>query len=161
MTKAGRLMKRLVALVVVLLLSINSFAAGVGDNDGAAFITKAEFESLKNDFQTQINRYNTSLDNKIDGAIAGYLSALNITKAVKTNIVFSNWDEYTMLSYALEPTFAVPKLHADYIWMHNANFSIPIYVNQHRGMENHMYHEQGAVHAVFDYRTFNDMKKMS
>ena len=50
--------KRAVATFLVVLMSINSFAAVVGDNDGAAFITKAEFESLKNDFQTQINNYN-------------------------------------------------------------------------------------------------------
>ena len=61
-------------------MSINSFAAVVGDNDGAAFITKAEFESLKNDFQTQINRYNSSLDNKIDGAIASYLAGVTVAK---------------------------------------------------------------------------------
>ena len=59
-------------------MSINSFAAVVGDNDGAAFITKAEFESLKNDFQSQINRYNSSLDNKIDGAIATYLEGVSV-----------------------------------------------------------------------------------
>ena len=72
--------KRAVATFLVVLMSIESFAAVVGDNDGAAFITKAEFESLKNDFQTQINRYNTSLDNKIDGAIASYLNGVRVAK---------------------------------------------------------------------------------
>ena len=61
-------------------MSINSFAAVVGDNDGAAFITKAEFESLKNDFQSQINKYNSSLDDKIAGAIAAYLSGVTVAK---------------------------------------------------------------------------------
>ena len=81
MNKASRLIKRYVALIFVLLFSIESFAAVVGDNDGAAFITKAEFDSLKNDFQSQLDRYNSSIDNKIDGAIASYLSGIKIAKS--------------------------------------------------------------------------------
>ena len=73
MKKGISLIKRVVALFLVLLLSIESFAAVVGDNDGSAFITKAEFDSLKHDFQSQIDLYNTSIDSKIDGAIASYL----------------------------------------------------------------------------------------
>ncbi len=84
MNKLYRLIKRRLALVLVLLLSIESFAAVVGDNDGAAFITKAEFDSMKNDFQSQLDRYNSSLDNKIDGAIAAYLSGVRVGK---TNVL--------------------------------------------------------------------------
>ena len=69
-------MKRMVALSLVLLLSIDSFAAVVSDNDGSAFITKAEFDSLKNNFQSQIDQYNSSIDSKIDGAIASYLAGI-------------------------------------------------------------------------------------
>ena len=79
MRKGLRLIKRLVALSLVLLLSIESFAAVVADNDGAAFITKAEFDSLKSTFQAQIDRYNSSIDNKIDGAIASYLAGIRTT----------------------------------------------------------------------------------
>ncbi|MBO6134340.1 MAG: hypothetical protein J6O09_00980 [Lachnospiraceae bacterium] len=82
MNKASRLIKRYIALILVLLFSIESFAAVVGDNDGAAFITKAEFDSMKNDFQSQLDRYNSSLDNKIDGAIASYLSGVRIAKTM-------------------------------------------------------------------------------
>ena len=46
MRKSTRIVKRLLALFLVVLMSIESFAAVVGDNDGAAFITKAEFDSL-------------------------------------------------------------------------------------------------------------------
>ena len=66
-------------------MCINSFGAVVGDNDGAAFITKAEFESLKNVFQAQINKYNASIDNKIDGAIASYIAGINVAKDTITN----------------------------------------------------------------------------
>ena len=43
MKKSTRILKRLVVLFLVVLISINTFAAVVSDNDGAAFITKAEF----------------------------------------------------------------------------------------------------------------------
>ena len=80
MIKSTKMLKRLGATFLVVLMSIESFAAVVGDNDGAAFITKAEFDSMKNDFQSQLDRYNSSLDNKIDGAISAYLSGINISK---------------------------------------------------------------------------------
>ncbi len=71
------------ALFLVLLLSIESFAAIVSDNDGSAFITKAEFDSLKNNFQNQIDQYNTSIDSKIDGAIAAYLAGIRVSKTIE------------------------------------------------------------------------------
>ena len=46
MNKGMRLIKRIMALLLVLLLSIENFAAVVSDNDGSAFITKAEFVAL-------------------------------------------------------------------------------------------------------------------
>ena len=73
-----KLTKRLFSLLLILFLCIENFAAVVSDNDGSAFITKAEFDSLKNDFQTQIDQYNTSIDNKIDGAIAAYLAGVKV-----------------------------------------------------------------------------------
>ena len=82
MIKSTKMLKRLGATFLVVLMSIESFAAVVGDNDGAAFITKAEFDSMKNDFQSQLDRYNSSLDNKIDGAIASYLSGVSVAQIV-------------------------------------------------------------------------------
>ena len=76
----GKMGKKALCLIFAFLLSINSFAAVVSDNDGAAFITKAEFDSLKNNFQSQIDQYNTSIDSKIDGAIASYLAGIQIAK---------------------------------------------------------------------------------
>ena len=91
MNKSTRIVKKLLALFLVVLMSIESFAAVVGDNDGAAFITKAEFESLKNDFQTQINTYNTSLDAKIDGAIANYLNGIKVAIKKELKPLVENW----------------------------------------------------------------------
>jgi hypothetical protein len=72
--------EKALCLIFALILSINCFAAAVSDNDGSAFITKAEFDSLKNNFQSQIDQYNTSIDAKIDEAIASYLSGITIKK---------------------------------------------------------------------------------
>ena len=83
--------KKAFSLIFVLLLSINSFAAAVSDNDGSAFITKAEFDSLKNNFQSQLNEFNTSIDNKIDEAIASYLSGIKIELSQTVYTVLSDW----------------------------------------------------------------------
>ena len=66
------------ALVIVLLLSVNGIAAVVTDNDSSAFVTKAEFEAVKNNVQGQIDAYNNNLDNAIDGAIATYLATVDV-----------------------------------------------------------------------------------
>ena len=81
------------ALFLVLLLSIESFGAVVSDNDGSAFITKAEFDSLKNNFQSQIDQYNTSIDQKIDGAIAAYLAGIKTTSTESSKILVDNYND--------------------------------------------------------------------
>ena len=72
--------KKALCLIFAFLLSINSFAAVVSDNDGSAFITKAEFDSLKNNFQAQLDSYNSNIDSKIDSAIASYLAGIKTSK---------------------------------------------------------------------------------
>ena len=88
--------KRILSLFLCLVMSINGYAAIVGDNDGSAFITKAEFDSLKNDFQSQIDQYNTSIDSKIDGAIANYLAGIRL--AMQTELAFD--DRYKNIRFA-------------------------------------------------------------
>ena len=61
---------KFIVCLQVILFGTAMYAAAVSDNDGSAFITKAEFDSLKNDFQSQIDLYNSSIDSKIDTAIA-------------------------------------------------------------------------------------------
>ena len=73
-------MKRLFCLILIFLLCTDGIAAIVSDNDGAAFITKAEFEAMKSNFRTQINEYSHSIDGKIEGAIASYLAGLQIDR---------------------------------------------------------------------------------
>lgn len=78
------ILKKSIALILTVIMCVNAFAAVVSDNDGSAFITKSEFDSLKNNFQAQIDQYNASIDSKIDTAIAAYLSGIKVS--TKTNL---------------------------------------------------------------------------
>ncbi|MBR1453786.1 MAG: hypothetical protein IJ593_03985 [Lachnospiraceae bacterium] len=78
MNKSTKIVKKLLALFLVVLMSIESFGAIVSDNDGSAFITKAEFDSKVNEFNTEINRYETSIDAKLQGAISSYVEGVRI-----------------------------------------------------------------------------------
>ena len=73
--------------IFVITLSTKNFAVVISDNDGSAFITKAEFDSLKNSFQAQLDKYNTSIDSKIDEAIASYLSGIKVSKENKVKLI--------------------------------------------------------------------------
>ena len=108
MSKGRRLIKRMTSLFLVLLLSIESFGAVVSDNDGSAFITKAEFDSLKNDFQAQIDNYNTSIDAKIDGAIAAYLAGIRTSQNVTANLLTYDWEEVSCFNGVHKPSFQIP-----------------------------------------------------
>ena len=125
MQKGIRLIKRLVALILVLLLSIESFAAVVSDNDGSAFITKAEFDSLKNNFQSQIDQYNTSIDSKIDGAIASYLAGVKIEIETYISMIdnvrhFTDINNVTTSNPRVDVTFCISNVdnskNADSNW---------------------------------------------
>ena len=74
----NRMIKTLLIMLSIMVCA--SYAAVVADNDGSAFITKAEFDSLKNNFQNQLDQYNTAIDNKIDAAIASYLAGIKTEK---------------------------------------------------------------------------------
>ena len=119
MKKGTRIVKRLLALFLVVLMSINSFGAVVSDNDGSAFITKAEFDSLKNNFQTQIDQYNTSIDSKINGAIASYLAGINVAKKTIYAVEVAEWEEIIMLSKALEQKWKWPNLNIAFAYAYN------------------------------------------
>ena len=75
-----KMYKKALCLIFAFLLSIESFAAIVSDNDGSAFVTKAEFEALKSNFANQIYNYNNSIDSKIDGAVSSYLAGVEVAR---------------------------------------------------------------------------------
>ena len=89
--------KKALCLVFAFLLSIESMAAIVSDNDGTAFATKAEFEALKADFASQVEDYNKSIDGKIDGAIASYLAGSRLSKKEKLNSLLDKNGMYGQL----------------------------------------------------------------
>ena len=75
--------------ICIFMISNILYASVVSDNDGSAFITKAEFDSLKNNFQSQIDQYNNQIDTKIDNAIASYLSGISVSKESEINTSFN------------------------------------------------------------------------
>ena len=100
----------MMALFIVVLLNINSYAA-VSANDGSAFVTKAEFDALVNTFNEQMDTYQSGLNAKIDGAISNYLaglssqSTLNLTDYLKAgyennvnNVSFYRFNDKTWVT---------------------------------------------------------------
>ena len=91
MRKKVGIIKRVFCISLIFLLSINSFAAIVSDNDGSAFITKSEFDALKSSFQAQIDTYNQSIDSKIDGAIASYLAGIKMSTVIEVDSLINKY----------------------------------------------------------------------
>lgn len=109
------IVKRMKNIILGLLLIISicniTFSAIVSDSDGSAFISKADFEDLKDNFNKQIDNYNESLDNKIDGAIASYLAGragarvIQINLYDRFNVKFGSYIDYAttdMVAFRLE-----------------------------------------------------------
>ena len=105
-----KVLKNSLCLVFAFMLSINSFSAVVSDNDGSAFITKAEFDSLKNDFQSQLDSYNTGIDSKIDSAIASYLAGIKMETSRKISPIIPNYQQ-------------IRWMHGPYMYFTNRRFT--------------------------------------
>lgn len=104
--------KRIISvLICIVLLCINNLAAIVSDNDGSAFITKAEFDSLKNNFQSKLDQYNTNIDNKIDAAISSYLAGLDVTAIRTFDVINKGWDEVTFINGVYNNDYKVPDIY--------------------------------------------------
>ena len=104
--------KKILSMLLLIILGLTqlmTYGAIVSDNDGTAFVTKAEFESLKNTFSDQVDNYNLSIDNKIDGAIAAYLAGL-ISKKERVELPYASWKKVTSLNYALGNDYWYPNV---------------------------------------------------
>ena len=121
MKKILKIMKKCVSLFILFAFGINSFAAIVSDNDGSAFVSKAEFESLKNNFSNQIEQYNTSIDSKIDGAIAQYLAGINLSKETFYNVEVSEWEKVLQTNYSLTQTWRMPSINLVFSYTYAGN----------------------------------------
>ena len=60
--------KIFICILSILLLCCSVFASVVSDNDGSAFITKAEFDNMLETYNKNIDAYNSGLNAKIDSA---------------------------------------------------------------------------------------------
>ena len=102
--KVKSFVKYHLTIITIIALAFSNFAAIVSDNDGSAFVTKAEFDALRDNFSKQIENYNESIEGKIDGAIAAYLAGIKLSKKFamtdyvntaykkdKNNVTFANW----------------------------------------------------------------------
>ena len=98
-------------IIFIILFTMSSFGAVISDNDGAAFVTKAEFEALKMNFEDQIINYNDSIDGKIDGAISSYLAGTRLTSKENKKIFFANWNYVTMLNGTIANDWKAPNVN--------------------------------------------------
>ena len=110
MYKCNKFIKMIISMFLILLLSIECFAAVISDNDGSAFVTKAEFEALKDNFANQVENYNDSIDSKIDGAISSYLSGITISKTIAVEPIISNYKD-------------IKWMHGPYMYFTNRRFT--------------------------------------
>ena len=109
-----KMIKTTISLLMVLLLTLSSYAAVVSDNDGSAFITKSEFEALKTNFNDQIEQYNSSIDSKIDGAIASYLAGI-VNPKTTAEVINKSWKEVTAINGVLTNTYKVPNVDLQFL----------------------------------------------
>ena len=135
-----KMFKKALCLSFALLISINTFAAVVSDNDGGAFITKAEFEALKADFNEQVFNYNKSIDSKIDGAIAAYLAGLRLSQTITLDNYINDLD--SNLRTFMNRSSAAFKASGD-TWRLNAGVFLVSWVNQLSGIRHDDY--QGMI----------------
>ena len=78
-----KIIKKIFCVVIIFSICFDTFGAVVSGNDGNAFINKSEFDNMKENFASQIDQYNDSLDNKIDGAIASYIAGITVSSVLE------------------------------------------------------------------------------
>ena len=96
------LIKKTISIFIIISLSLMetlNYAAIVSDNDGAAFVTKSEFEALKNNFASQVTNYSDSIDKKIDGAIASYLAGVKTEQKLTLDSLLNKINDACTDSY--------------------------------------------------------------
>lgn len=150
-------------LVFLITFSFVTNAAIVSDNDGSAFVTKAEFESLKKSFASQVEQYNTSIDSKIDGAIASYLAGVKLGKKTELDNIYL---KYKLVGNEADDFFwcsnnnvtlcdaSNQKVAFDYTYVqaYGASFQDPVNAKSYQGMG-------GSWHFILDKESYNRAKK--
>ena len=112
---------------------------------------KAEFDSLKNTFQAEINRYKNSLDNKIDGAIAGYLAGVNVPKWSSWGWEYRDLYDDTLTRWVDNTE---DQMHPNLTWIHIAYMFVPgLHAWTTMGLR--MWYEFKLIHAGAGANVFN------
>ena len=120
----------------------------VSDNDGSAFITKAEFDSLKNNFQSQIDQYNTSIDSKIDGAIASYLAGVKVSKDTQYKVEIADWKEVLATNYVLPEDWKIPSFNLTFNYEYSSTNNQGNWYEVWWGTAALVYNKPSTVHQV-------------
>lgn len=108
--------KCITVLMIVISYMCNVYAIAISDNDGSAFISKAEFDSKKNDFQSRLNTTLTSIDVKIEDAIASYLENANADKQGTYLMPYKDWKTVTSLNFDYGNSWKPFDFNLTYIW---------------------------------------------
>ena len=131
--------KKILSMLLLIILGLThtvTYAAIVSDNDGSAFVTKAEFEGLKRTFGDQIDNYNLSIDNKIDGAIAAYLAGI-VGKKEIVELPYASWEKVISLNFALGNDYWYPNTSLTVAQLAGMMYDVEIATNPIRfGYEN-------------------------
>ena len=93
-----KMLNKLSIILIVILLVADTYAAVVSENDGAAFITHAEFDSLKNEFQSKIDAFNVNIDNKLNNAISSYISGVSQAKKSERKPYVASYSDIMWIS---------------------------------------------------------------
>lgn len=111
MKDSVKFIKRIVSLSVIILLlfSVMPYAAVVDSSDGKAFVTKEVFENLKKKFDAQLDIYESSLNNKIDGAIANYIKS-QVAGYVTSNILNSKYKKVSSINGVFTNEWNMPEM---------------------------------------------------
>ena len=75
---------------------------------------------MKKDFNNQIDNYNSSIDSKIDGAIASYLAGINLKKKTYADTLVAKFNQITMSGYVLQRAPQIQALE----WSENMGFRV-------------------------------------
>ena len=79
--------KRLVAIITVVVLNTNVFAT-TNNHLTSDFVTKTEYDAIKKEFDLEMDRYQNGLNAKIDTAISKYLGSMSSLSTGKgTNLI--------------------------------------------------------------------------
>ena len=89
MNKLLKVSKKFLLFILMIVLSINSFAA-VSVQDGSTFVTKAEFSVDMNNLSNRMSKLENSIDTKIDSYVSAYLNENGVWNSDKQKLHFDD-----------------------------------------------------------------------